>query len=197
LDGNGRLGRLLITLYLCSREVLRQPLLYLSLYFKTRRSDYYRLLQEVCERGAWEVWLDFFLEGVAETANRAFDAATRIHELMRRDRERIGVAGSKSASALRVHEALQTSPFLTAAKAREKTGLTKPTVNAAFEQLQALGIVEEITKRRRGRVYAYRAYLAILNEGATPLDKCGTKKAATVPEHGSKPKRRGKAARAQ
>ncbi len=180
LDGNGRLGRLLITLYLCSQRVLQQPLLYLSLYFKTRRADYYRLLQEVREAGAWEAWLDFFLEGVASTANEAFNAATRIHALMREDRERIAARSDRASSVLRVHEALQTSPFLTAAKAGQRTGLTKPTINAAFEELQKLGIVEEITKKRRGRVYAYRDYLAILNEGAGPLDGAGARKAATV-----------------
>jgi len=180
LDGNGRLGRLLITLYLCSQKVLQQPLLYLSLYFKTRRADYYRLLQEVRESGAWEGWLEFFLEGVASTANEAFNAATRIHALMRQDRERIGASSDRASSVLRVHEALQTSPFLTAAKAVTSTGLTKPTINAAFEELQRLNIVHEITKKRRGRVYAYRDYLAILNEGGEPLDETGTRKAATV-----------------
>lgn len=189
LDGNGRLGRLLITLFLCSQKVLQQPLLYLSLYFKAKRADYYRLLQEVRERGAWEAWLEFFLEGVADTANEAFNAATRIHELMRQDRERIGAESDRASSVLRVHEVLQTSPFLTAAKAGKKTGLTKPTINGAFEQLQKLGIVEEITKKRRGRVYAYRAYLAILNEGAEPLDATGTMKAATISE-GSRPRKR-------
>ena len=78
LDGNGRIGRLLVTLYLCAHGVLQTPLLYLSLYLKARRADYYRLLQEVREQGAWEAWLEFFLDGVAETANQAFDAATRI-----------------------------------------------------------------------------------------------------------------------
>ena len=186
LDGNGRLGRLLIALYLCSQKVLQQPLLYLSLYFKTRRADYYRLLQEVRERGSWEAWLEFFLEGVAQTANEAFSAATRIHALIRQDRERIGSESDRASSVLRIHEVLQTSPFLTASKAVETTGLTKPTVNSAFEQLQKLRIVEEITKKRRGRVYAYRAYLAILNEGGEPLDEAGTMKAATVSE-GSRP----------
>jgi Fic family protein len=192
LDGNGRLGRLLITLVLCSQKVLQQPLLYLSLYFKARRADYYRLLQEVRERGAWEAWLEFFLEGVAGTANAAFNAATRIHELIRQDRERIGASSDRASSVLRVHEVLQTSPFLTSKKAVERTGLTKPTVNGALEQLQKLGIVVEITKKRRGRVYAYPAYLSILNEGGEPLDATGTMKAATVSERGraSRPKKR-------
>jgi Fic family protein len=189
LDGNGRLGRLLITLYLCSQKVIEQPLLYLSLYFKTRRADYYRLLQEVRETGAWEAWLDFFLKGVAITANEAFSAATRIHVLMRDDRQRIGAKSDRASSVLRVHEVLQTSPFLTAAKAGQKTGLTKPTINAAFEQLQKLGIVEEITKKRRGRVYAYQAYLGILNEGGEPLDEKGTRRAATVAEGGRRAKK--------
>jgi len=178
LDGNGRLGRLLITLYLCSQKVLQQPLLYLSLYFKTHRADYYRLLQEVRERGAWEAWLEFFLDGVAITANQAFDATTRIHELIRNDRDRIA-EHERASSALRVHEVLQTSPFLTSTKARARTGLAKPTINAAFEQLRKIGIVEEVTGRQRGRVYAYRDYLAILNEDGEP-GAADTRKAASI-----------------
>ena len=159
---------------------MQQPLLYLSLYFKTRRADYYRLLQEVREHGAWEAWLEFFLEGVASAANEAFDTATRIHALMRKDRERIGFESDRASSVLRVHEVMQTSPFLTASKAGERTGLTKPTINAAFEELRRLGIVKEITKKRRRRVYAYQTYLAILNEGGEPVDEKGTKRAASV-----------------
>jgi Fic family protein len=178
LDGNGRLGRLLITLYLCSQEVIRQPLLYLSLYFKSRRADYYRLLQEVRENGAWEAWLEFFLDGVATTGNEAFNAATRIQTLIRQDREKIAAKSKAVSSVLRVQEVMQTSPFLTVAKAAARTRLTKPTINSAFDQLQTLGIVEEVTKKQRGRVYAYRDYLAILNEGGEPLDHEGTKRAA-------------------
>ena len=180
LDGNGRLGRLLITLYLCSQKVMQQPLLYLSLYFKSHRADYYRLLQEVRENGAWEAWLEFFLDGVAGTGKEAFNAATRIQRLIRQDRDRIAAKSKAASSVLRVHEVMQTTPFLTVAKASAQTGLTKPTINSAFEQLQALGIVEEVTKKQRGRVYAYREYLTILNEGGEPLDDDGTKKAASV-----------------
>lgn len=169
LDGNGRIGRLLVTLYLCVQGVLRKPLLYLSLYLKTRRADYYRLLQEVRERGAWEAWLEFFLEGVEETANQAFEAATRIVEIFKRDRERITAESERAGSALRVHELLQTQPYLTSNQLVDRTGLTAPTVNAALADLELLGIVEEITGRKRGRVFAYRGYLAILNEGTTPL----------------------------
>jgi Fic family protein len=169
LDGNGRIGRLLVTLYLCVHGVLRKPLLYLSLYLKAHRADYYRLLQEVRERGAWEAWLEFFLDGVAETANQAFDAATRIVDLFRADRERITAGSERAGSALRVHELLQQSPFATAGQLVQRTGLTAPTINAALADLERLGIAEEVTGRRRGRVFGYRGYLAILNEGTDPL----------------------------
>jgi len=180
LDGNGRLGRLLIALYLCSQEVLQQPLLYLSLYLKTRRSDYYRLLQEVRETGAWEAWLEFFLDGVAQTANQAFDAATRINALIRGDRELISSKAKRPSSALRVQELMQTLPFISAPKAVERTKLTTPTVGSALDQLQKLGIIKEITNKRRGRIYAYSAYLDILNEGGQPLDQADTQLVAHV-----------------
>ena len=169
LDGNGRVGRLLITLFLCAHGVLKLPLLYLSLYFKAHRADYYRLLQEVRENGSWEAWLEFFLDGVAETADQASGTATRIVELLKTDRERIGRSSARAGSALRVHELMRTSPYLTAAAAVRRSDLTMPTVNAAFAQLQKLGVVREVTGRKRDRVYAYRAYLDILGEGAQPL----------------------------
>lgn len=169
LDGNGRIGRLLVTLYLCVQQVLRRPLLYLSLYLKTHRAEYYRLLQDVREHGAWEAWLTFFLDGVAETANQAFDAAIGIVGLFRADRLRITTESERAGSALRVHELLQQHPYLTAGQAVERAGLTMPTINAALADLARLGIVEEVTGRRRGRVFGYRGYLAILSEGTDPL----------------------------
>lgn len=169
LDGNGRIGRLLVTLYLCIEGVLRKPLLYLSLYLKSHRADYYRLLQEVREHGAWEAWLEFFLVGIAETANQAFDAATRIVDLFKRDRERITVESERAGSSLRVHDLLQQNPFATPTALVERTGLTAPTINSALADLQRLGVVDEVTGRRRGRVFGYRGYLDILNEGTTPL----------------------------
>jgi Fic family protein len=169
LDGNGRIGRLLVTLYLCVNGVLRKPLLYLSLYLKTRRVDYYRLLQEVRERGAWEAWLEFFLDGVAETANQAFDAATRIAHLFKQDRERITAESDRAGSALRIHDLMQQNPYVTSNQLVEGTGLSAPTVNAVLADLERLGIVEEVTGRRRGRVFGYRRYLAILSEGTDPL----------------------------
>jgi len=169
LDGNGRIGRLLVTLYLCVNGVLRKPLLYLSLYLKTHRADYYRLLQEVREHGAWEAWLDFFLTGVADTANQAFDAATRIVDLFKEDRERITAESDRAGSALRVHDLFQQNPYRTANQLVQQTGLSAPTVNAALADLERSGIVEEVTGRKRGRVFSYRGYLAILSEGTDPL----------------------------
>lgn len=169
LDGNGRIGRLLVTLYLCVNGVLRKPLLYLSLYLKTHRADYYRLLQEVRENGNWEAWLDFFLAGVAETANQAFEAATRIVDLFKEDRERITKESDRAGSTLRIHDLFQQNPFLTSNQLVQKTGLSAPTVNAALADLEKMGVVEEITGRKRGRVFSYQRYLAILSEGTDPL----------------------------
>ena len=166
LDGNGRIGRLLVTLYLCAQGAMRAPLLYLSLYLKTHRADYYRLLQDVREHGAWEAWLEFFLDGVAQTAVQAFDAATQIVALFKQDRDAIR---DLSGSVLRVHEALQQHPYVTAPFLVRTTGLTMATVNAALAQFERLGIVNEVTGRRRGRVFSYARYIAILSEGTTPL----------------------------
>ena len=169
LDGNGRIGRLLVTLFLCVNGVLGKPLLYLSLYLKTHREDYYRLLQEVREHGAWEAWLEFFLTGVADTANQAFGAATRIVDLFKEDRERITAESDRPGSALRIHDYFQQHPYMTANQLVKETGLSAPTVNAALADLVRSGIVEEITGRRRGRIFSYRRYLEILSEGTAPL----------------------------
>jgi Fic family protein len=169
LDGNGRLGRLLIALFLVEKKILQEPLLYLSLYLKTHREDYYRLLQDVRLRGDWETWTEFFLTGVAETANNAYQSAMRIVALFRSDRERIAACGEQTNSMLRIHELLQTHPFLNAAQAQEKAGLSAPTVNKAFEALEALGTVGEITGKQRGRVFAYTEFLAILDSGTEVL----------------------------
>ncbi|WP_425644386.1 Fic family protein [Agrobacterium leguminum] len=169
LDGNGRIGRLLVTLYLCMNGVLRKPLLYLSLYLKSHRREYYRLLQEVREHGNWEAWLEFFLAGVADTANQAFEAATQIVDLFKEDRERITMESDRAGSALRIHELFQQNPFHTANQIVQVTGLSAPTVNAALADLERLGIVDEVTGRKRGRVFSYQRYLSILGEGTDPL----------------------------
>lgn len=165
LDGNGRLGRLLIALFLVEQRVLREPLLYLSLYLKTHRADYYRLLQEVRQRGTWEAWLEFFLTGVASTANNAHDSALRIVALFANDRARIIAAGEQANSMLRVHELLQIQPFVNAARVCERTGLSMPTVNTALAGLEKLKVIGEVTGKQRGRVYAYQAFLRIIDEG--------------------------------
>lgn len=169
LDGNGRLGRLLITFLLCAEGVLSEPLLYLSLYFKTHRARYYELLQKVRTEGAWEEWLTFFLEGVDETARQASDAATRILALFRDDRNCIAAIGRGAASALRVHEYLQSRPMLSIPAAAQTLGISAPTVAASVRHLEELGIVRESTGRQRGRMFLYRLYLEILSEGTEPI----------------------------
>ncbi len=162
LDGNGRVGRLLITLLLCSENVLQQPLLYLSLYFKQNRDAYYDHLQRVRTEGAWEDWLAFFLEGVIAVASSATDTARRIRQLVERDREAVHGLGRGAASALRVHELAGRRVVLTASTAAALSGLSAPTVNAAFARLEEAGILREATGRRRGRVFVYAAYLELL-----------------------------------
>lgn len=169
LDGNGRLGRLLITLLLCAAGVLQQPILYLSLFFKTHRSLYYERLQQVRERGAWEEWLEFFLEGVAETSRQAADTARELLDLFETDRARIEQLGRPAASVLRVHQRLQQNPITGIPDAADQVGLSAPTVAKSIEHLEALGMVREITGRKRGRRYAYGKYLDILNRGTEPL----------------------------
>ena len=165
LDGNGRVGRLLITLLLCHDGVIPQPLLYLSLYLKKNRATYYELLQHVRETGDWEAWVDFFLTGVDETARQAADSVARLLQLFQADRTRIYELGRAAGSAPRVHEFMQRQPVVTSSRVVAELGLSKPTANAALAQLVQLGVAEEITGLPRSRVYAYKDYLRILSEG--------------------------------
>lgn len=169
LDGNGRLGRLLITLMLCTEGVLHFPLLYLSLYFKTHRKSYYDHLGLVRETGDWEEWIGFFLRGVIETANQAAEAAHDIRELFKADDQRIEGLGKVSPSARRLHAFLQKQPVTDTRKAMADTGLTLPTVLRSLKELEGLGIVRETTGHERRRIYAYVAYLDRLNRGTEPL----------------------------
>lgn len=169
LDGNGRLGRLLITFLLCAEKALSEPILYLSLYFKTHRQEYYEHLQRVRTEGSWEEWLRFFLTGVMQTAEQATDAARNILGLFEKDRFRIEKLGRPAGSALRVHEYLQRKPITSAPRAAKKLGLTEPTIRASLAHLQKLGIVKEMTGRQRNRLFVYRRYLDILDEGTEPL----------------------------
>ena len=170
LDGNGRFGWLLITFLLCAGGALREPILYLSLFFKTNRERYYELLNQVRSTGDWEAWLDFFLTGVRDTSEQAVGAARRILSLIENDRRKIEALGRPAASVLRVHQYFQTHPISSIAKAGHKTGLTFPTVSGAIEHLQNLGVLSETTGRQRRRLFLYQTYLNILSEGTEPLD---------------------------
>jgi len=129
LDGNGRLGRLLITLLLCEQKMLREPMLYLSLYFKAHRQYYYELLNGIRLSGDWEAWLDFFAEAVIATATQAVATARQLIDLANEDRDRISGLGRAAASALRIHRALMERPITSSGWLVEKTGITTATVN--------------------------------------------------------------------
>jgi Fic family protein len=171
LDGNGRLGRLLITLMLCAEGALKEPILYLSLYFKRHRTRYYDLLQTVREKGDWEAWLTFFLEGVIEVAGQGVSTAQRLIRLFEEDRGKIAHLGRIKTSALRVHEEMQRSPIITVPTTAKRLRLAKQTVQNALDRLQILGVVREITGKRRDRLYQYTAYMQILDEGTEPLPR--------------------------
>lgn len=169
LDGNGRVGRLLITLLLCAKGALTEPLLYPSLYLKTNRSRYYDLLQRVRAEGRWEDWLAFFLEGIASTAQEAADTAERTLKLFARDRSKIEKLGRASNSALRVHELMQTNPFIRIRGAAKSLKLTVPTVTNALNHLLRLGVVKEVSGKQRDRLFAYSRYVSMVSEGTEPL----------------------------
>ena len=164
LDGNGRLGRLLITFILCNENAMREPLLYLSFYFKQHREEYYSLLQNVRETGDWEAWLRFFLNGIAETSRAAVMTMRASLELFERDRTRLSEIRSTS-SALRVHEVMQRRPIVGIGEVAEWSSLSAPTVSAVFQQMEDLGMVREITGNQRNRLYAYTAFINILSDG--------------------------------
>lgn len=169
LDGNGRVGRLLITLILCAEGALSQPLLYLSLYLKEHRQEYYELLQRVRMDGDWEAWLRFFLAGVISTAEQATSTARRVLDLFDRDRDRIAGLGRAAGSVLRVHEFLRRKPLTSTRAISEALHLSPPTVGQALSRLESMGIVNEISGRKWGRLYGYGHYLDILGEGTEPL----------------------------
>ncbi len=171
LDGNGRLGRLLVTLMLCEDQALHAPTLYLSLYLKTHRRRYYDLLQIVRETGDWEAWLTFFLEGVAATSRQGFDTAQKLLALMIEDEKKISGLGRASTTALRVHADLKRHPLISVPVAAKRLGLSNATIQSALGHLDRLGIVREITGRQRDRIYSYAKYLALLDEGTEPLPR--------------------------
>ncbi|MBC8438471.1 MAG: Fic family protein [Deltaproteobacteria bacterium] len=165
LDGNGRLGRLIITLLLCSEKVLKEPMLYLSLYFKTHRQRYYELLNQVRLTGDWETWLDFFADAVIHTATRAVETSQQLMKLSTEDGLCINGLKRISGSAHQVHKAMLARPIGSPNWIQEKTQLSPATVNACLRELEKLGIVKEITGQKRNRLYSYVEYIQIMNEG--------------------------------
>jgi Fic family protein len=169
LDGNGRLGRLLITFLLCADGALREPLLYLSLFLKQHRQTYYDLLTRVRTHGDWEEWMEFFLTGVKATADQAVASARRILDLLNEDRRKVDALGRAAGSVLRVFQLAQDTLVLSVPHAAQKLGISFPTASAAVHHLVKLGILKEISGKQRDRIYAYGAYLAILSEGTEPI----------------------------
>ena len=155
----------MITLLLWREGALREPMLYLSLYFKQRREDYYALLDGVRQSGDWEAWLAFFLEGVAQTAEGAAATAQRLMDLFEADRARIQQMGRAASSSLRVHRVLQERPIISLQEIAKRTDLSFRGVSNGMKVLEGLGIVRELTGKKRNRLFGYEAYLSILNEG--------------------------------
>ena len=169
LDGNGRLGRLLITLMLQAEGALREPVLYLSLFLKTHRDTYYDLLQQVRKSGDWEAWLEFFLVGVQETSDQAAETAKSILELFEADRLAIEGLGRPAGSALQVHQYVQTKPLISVAEAKTAMAISAPTIRKSIDHLVNLGILVEMTGKRRDRIFVYDKYVATLSQGTEPI----------------------------
>jgi len=169
LDGNGRLGRLLITFILYVEGVLKEPLLYLSLYFKANRDAYYNHLQSVRETGDWEAWIRFFLTGVIDTANQATETAQAIIALFNKDRLHIETSGKSTAAILAIHSFFQQHSIANSSKIKNSCNVSLPTVLRSLRTLENLGIIEEITGKERNKIFIYKKYLNILNAGTEPL----------------------------
>lgn len=163
LDGNGRVGRLLVTLLFCSEELLSQPMLYLSLYLKEHREQYYTLLHSVRTTGDWESWLAFFLTGVRDTANSAVDTARRLLDTISKDKQLLQREGVSGANIYRLFDHLQRVPITTSSRAAAAIGVSIPTAMSAIKRLESVGIVREVTGGKYGKIYAYTSYLEILN----------------------------------
>jgi Fic family protein len=171
LDGNGRVGRLLITLMLCESGALTEPLLYLSLYLKKFRTEYYERLMRVRTHGEWDEWIDFFLQGVTDTAQQATQAASEILALFGHDRQKIETLGRAASSVLRVHDYLTRKMILIVPAAKQDLGLSEPTIRKSLRHLEDLEVVRESTGRERGKIYVYGDYLQILKQGTEPIER--------------------------
>lgn len=169
LDGNGRLGRLLITLLLCNSGMLDEPILYLSLYLKQNRHIYYELLQEVRVHGVWETWLEFFLEGVHKSAKQAINTTHLINILFEQDHKKIETLGRARFSCEQALEYMKKLPQVTVVLLASKLGMTTPTLRSALNRMVELGILEEKSGKQRDKIYVYWKYLNILDEGTEPF----------------------------
>jgi len=165
LDGNGRIGRLLITLLLKHWHLLDTPLLYLSLYFKRHRTEYYRLLSAIRTDGDFESWLKYFLEGVAVIADETIETTQKLFALINSDRIKVILGRSTSVAGIRLFELLPAHPIVTVAEAVRLLKTTKPTATKAVSGLVDAGILSETTGRRRDRAYSYEAYIDLLRAG--------------------------------
>jgi Fic family protein len=162
LDGNGRTGRLLITLFLCKQGILQHPLLYLSVYFKRYRSEYYDRLSAISRMGDLEKWVKFFLEGVSEISREAVDLSQKIIALRETDRQRLHSIGRTLPTALRVLEGLYRTPYLSTKDVEKITGIATPNARALIEKLLKLGILhDDDPKRKRNKVYYYKDYIEL------------------------------------
>lgn len=162
LDGNGRLGRLLIPFILMVDGILSVPGLYLSLHFKKNRSEYYRHLQEVREHGAWEAWLEFFLTGVVDSAQQGCETIQQIVALFEADQRKIETLKRAKTSALALYQYFQKHPITSAKQASLELELSFPTITASLNHLKELGILKESTGKQRDRLFVYQRYLQIL-----------------------------------
>jgi len=165
LDGNGRIGRLLITFILCHDKVLEKPLLYLSLYFKKNRQEYYERLNSVRRDGDWEGWIKFYLRGVYEISRQATDAAKAIMDLMAGNRQKLAGLGKAATTALTLLDLLYRRPYVTTPFVAKELGISPPSAAKAVNNLVALGILREISGKKRDRVFLHESYLAIIREG--------------------------------
>ncbi len=169
LDGNGRLGRLLVILLLCEQGLLKDPTLYLSLHLKQNRQLYYNLLQEVRTNGTWETWLEFFLDGVVYTAKQAIETTQKMNKLFDNDLAKINTLGKAKFSCINTIEYLKKLPQVSVKLLAEKLNISAPTARNSLNNLVKLGIVKEITKKNRDKIYVYKKYLDILEYGTEPL----------------------------
>ena len=165
LDGNGRIGRLLVTLLLEHWGLMTRPLLYLSLFFKRHRQEYYRRLNAVRVDGDWEAWLDYFLDGVAAIADEAVDTVRDLFALVTADRQRLLVQNGTGLAAFQLFERLPRHPIVSAAWVVEALGTSKPTAGRAIQALERAGVLVETTGKKRNRSYVYQAYLDRLQAG--------------------------------